>query len=134
MRWSIARQCRWHLPLSSNVVPRNLSCILFCSKELKVHKVDCHSRGLLPGGIYFLFYFVKFFTLSKNAITVYSVHYDDAPNGKRPPSRTVRRVHVMPWATPIRRIGQTLSGSVTDEDGPALMVGYRYCMIGIHRT
>jgi len=26
---------------------------------------------------------------------------------KRAPHRTVRRVHVMPWATPIRRIGCT---------------------------
>lgn len=27
----------------------------------------------------------------------------------RIPNRTIRRVHVMPWATPIRRIGRALS-------------------------
>jgi len=131
MRWSIARQCRWHLPLFPSIVLRDLSCILFCSNELNVHKVDCHNPGLLPGGIYFLFYFVKYFTFSEIASTVYRVHIYDAPDGKRPLNRTVRRVHVMPWATPIRRIGQTLSGSDSDDDGPALISGYRSCMIGI---
>jgi hypothetical protein len=29
------------------------------------------------------------------------------PPARRVPHRTIRRVHIMPWATPIRRIGRT---------------------------
>ena len=37
--------------------------------------------------------------------------------GQRVPSRTVRRVHVMPWATPIRRIGLMQLAGLGPEDG-----------------
>jgi hypothetical protein len=33
--------------------------------------------------------------------------------------RTVRRVHVMPWGTPVRRIGQILQGVPGDADHAA---------------
>ena len=39
-----------------------------------------------------------------------------AKGGQRVPSRTVRRVHVMPWATPVRRIGLTRLASLGPED------------------
>lgn len=40
-----------------------------------------------------------------------------AKGGQRVPSRTIRRVHVMPWATPVRRIGLTRQSGLSPEDG-----------------
>jgi hypothetical protein len=42
---------------------------------------------------------------------------------KLPRCRAVRRVHVMPWATPVRRIGCTLAGFVFNDDIPAPIRG-----------
>ena len=51
-------------------------------------------------------------------ISVKTYTVEDTPHI---PKRTVRRVHVMPWATPIRRIGQSQSGKgkgdVDDNNG-----------------
>ena len=49
-----------------------------------------------------------------------------ASSMKRAPHRTVRRVHVMPWATPIRRIGSTRVDFYSQEnDDPAGFAGRR---------
>jgi len=50
----------------------------------------------------------------------YDMSYNYAPSSQPAPSRTIRRVHVMPWATPIRRIGSMRINCIGSEgDDPA---------------
>lgn len=62
-------------------------------------------RGVcLPG-------FVKFFTSYDTPIRPSGCPWLSCgtPYAWHVPGRTIRRVHVMPWATPMRRIGQSLA-------------------------
>ncbi len=140
MRWFIARQR--HLPLSCQ---DGLSCrtvsgsfgevspasIIKVSQVIKrpMEQVDRVQKKL-----YYLDRHVNNFTYSRCPAFARSFckSYSYAPSSQRPPSRTIRRVHVMPWATPIRRIGSMRINCIEpDGDEPAAFGRRRLPIAGV---
>jgi hypothetical protein len=82
--------------------------------------ISNNSDGLTCRGRLSVSVFVNKFTKSRGAVG----RFDEPARERiaadpRVPSRTIRRVHVMPWATPIRRIGQTQRGGLEPGKGIA---------------
>jgi len=74
---------------------------------------------------------VKFFTsrLSPGGSNACPWKSFGTPYAWRVPGRTIRRVHVMPWATPVRRIGRSLAhynGPGGDDSGACLLDQFRW--------
>lgn len=69
-------------------------------------------RLIHDGSLFYFLYIVKKFTPVKKPlrpkIRFYTTY--DTSCYTRKMGRAVRRVHIMPWATPIRRIGKTRKG------------------------
>lgn len=73
-------------------------------------------KGILKGQPIIHNRYLVFFRLLVNCFTIfiwptftgYIPHQiGTTPPARRVPNHTIRRVHIMPWATPIRRIGRT---------------------------
>lgn len=99
---------------NSHSCERSNSVALYCSfhrgeisgpADMSNVILDC------PRGYYYLILFVIFFTYIEKASPFTFVFKGARGVPIQPclPHRTVRRVHVMPWATPVRRIGTSSS-------------------------
>jgi hypothetical protein len=80
--------------------------MLWCLSHLEVaHTSDCLSKFRIYKNI------LKAITNSSGSYIIsISAKTYSVENTPHIPNRTIRRVHVMPWATPIRRIGLSQSG------------------------
>ena len=77
---------------------------------------------VMPPAVFYMGAFVKIFTFEAQAATpLFRLPMDTFFDSRRPlPNRNIRRVHVMPHSTNIRRIGCTRSHFCGgDEDDPA---------------
>ena len=91
-------------------------------KLLQIVKRPMEQNIVLHSNHYYLTRLVNNFTYSGNTLSVRSFCklYSYVPSSQHAPSRTIRRVHVMPWATPIRRIGSMRVNCIGQEsDDPA---------------
>ena len=113
MRWSITQQRRLP-PCCKDGFPRrtvsglmwNLFVMPFL-RLLQILKRPLEHAGTAQNNFYYLSRFVNNFTFSRHFAMIGSSYktFGYTPSSQRPRIRTIRRVHVMPWATPIRRIG-----------------------------
>jgi len=106
--------------------PIKQSCRKIVRRSFRAHPIN--PVLIISYGFCCLPEFVKFFTLFCLASRI---KRGDNPlfytvSQKHKPNRSVRRVHVMPWATPVRRIGATrVDRYGREDDDPAGSLGRR---------
>ena len=140
MRWLFARQRRQPLSCQDGFSCRTVSGLSGEKYSFSIPKnPDTPQRAReqsarIRAGFCYLASNVNNFTYSGHSSfsRSFCMSYSYVPSSQRPPSRTIRRVHVMPWATPIRRIGAMRINCIgPEDDDPAGSGRRRFVTTGV---